>query len=646
MKTSFMHLAMIFILIVLAAACGKGGADEKALTRVYNDYHKAIRGGDTGALKEFISSPKQKELLGEGAEMKLQMIKEFLPTDIEVTGSSTSGGTARLEVKGKKQGQEMTGTVNFVKEDGRWKIEKEEWEMSFDTPGMADESLLFMKDPAKPPQVHLVLAGHQGEVTDLAFTPDGQYLVSASYGDYSIRVWDTRTGEEMSYAGTKDRVRSMALSRDGDRVITADADNNIISLPLDFGTLGAPETLSRNVGDAAALSPDGKFIAVTGWQLPVQLWDPETRQLIKTICDKTDRRVLTFSASGEILAGGGSGNNYSIWSAGKWKERRYKIGKIDPAGEMTAIDISGDENYLATGHNESSIVIFSLKERRELHNFFVRDAATHDVKFSPDSKILATAHQDKKIYLWDVETAGMLAVLARHTDVVRSLAFSPDGTALASGGEDRKILIWRTGPPAAPVQAVPGTGNEDVSFPDTAGVETADMQGERNLLKNPDAGRGAPSWETKGEVSIDSGDPGNHLFVTRYSGMFWQDVPIGESTGRYVLLVAWASSERVNPGDDQTGYPYLYGYFLDRADKNKINAYLKGQQMMLSPNSADEWGLIYGIFQVPENTGSVRLFLQQADGRSAQDGSAARFDEPGVFLFDSEAEALQFVNKY
>jgi WD40 repeat protein len=646
MKTSFMHLAMIFMLIVLAAACGKGGADEKALTRVYSDYHKAIREGDTRALKEFVNSEKQKEITGEGAAVKLQVIKEFLPTEIEVTGASTSGSTARLEVKGKKQGQEMTGTVNFVKEDGQWKIDKEEWQMSFETPGMTDEALPFMKAPTKPPQVHLVLAGHQGEVTDLAFTPDSRYLVSASYGDYSNRVWDTRTGQEISYAGTADRVRCMALSRDGRQVITADADNNIISLPLDFGTLGTPETLFRNVGDAAAVSPDGKFIAVTGWRLPVQLWDPETKQLIETICDKTDRRVLTFSVSGKILAGGGNGNNYSIWSAGKWKERRYKIGKIDADSEMTAMDISGDENYLATGHNESSIVIFSLKERRELHNFFVRDAATHDVKFSPDSKILATAHQDKKIYLWDVETAGMLAVLAQHTDVVRSLAFSPDGTALASGGEDRKIFIWRTGPPAAPVPAAPDTRDEDISFPGTTGVETVDLQGQQNLVKNPDAGRAAPSWETKGEVSIDTGDPGNHLFIIRYGGMFRQDVPIGESTGRYVLLIAWASSERVNPGDDQTGYPYLYGYFLDSADKNKINAYLKGEQMLLSPNTADEWGLIYGIFQVPENTGSVRFFLQQADGRSPQDGSAARFDQPGVFLFDSEAEAIQFVDKY
>ncbi|NIM17127.1 MAG: hypothetical protein GTO45_34425 [Candidatus Aminicenantes bacterium] len=646
MKTSFMHLAMILMLIILAAACGKRGADEKALTRVYSDYHEAIQEGDIQALKELVSSEKQKELLGEVAAVKLQMIKEFLPTDIEVTGASTSGSTARLEVKGKKQGQGMTGTVKFVKEDSQWKIDKEEWQMSFGTPGMTGEAMPFMKDPTKPPQVHQVLAGHQGEVTGLAFTPDSQYLVSASYGDYSVRVWDTRTGEEISAARTPDRVRSMALSRDGQQVITADADNNIISLPLEYGTIGEPETLCRNVGDAAAVSPDGKFIAVTGWQLPVQLWDLEAKQLIETISDKTDRRVLTFSVSGKFLAGGGSGNNYSIWSAGKWKESRFKIGKIDAASEMTAIDISRDENYLATGHNDSSIVIFALKKRRELHNYFVRDAATHDVKFSPDSKILATAHQDKKIYLWDVETARVLAVLAQHTDVVRSLAFSPDGTALASGGEDRKIFIWRTGPPAAPVPAAPAARDQDIPFPGTTGVETVEVQGEQNLVKNPDAGRAAPSWETKGEVSIETDDQGNHLFVIRYSGMFWQDVPIGESTGRYVLLIAWASSERVNPGDDRTGYPYVYGYFLDRADKNKINAYLKGEQMLLSPNFTDEWGLIYGIFQVPENTGAVRFFMQQADGRSPQDGSAARFDEPGVFLFDSEAEAIQFVDKY
>jgi hypothetical protein len=55
---------------------------------------------------------------------------------------------------------------------------------------------------------------------------------------------------------------------------------------------------------------------------------------------------------------------------------------------------------------------------------------------------------------------------------------------------------------------------------------------------------------------------------------------------------------------------------------------------------------VWGVFQVPEDTGAIRLFMQQAEGRTAQNGSSARFDEPGVFLFDTEEEARAFVKIY
>ncbi|MCK4762380.1 MAG: hypothetical protein KAW12_09305 [Candidatus Aminicenantes bacterium] len=97
---------------------------------------------------------------------------------------------------------------------------------------------------------------------------------------------------------------------------------------------------------------------------------------------------------------------------------------------------------------------------------------------------------------------------------------------------------------------------------------------------------------------------------------------------------------------DQTGLPYLYGYMLNRQNKNRIDAYLQGDSMKHSLKQPDKWGLIHGVFQVPETGGGIRLFLQQADGKYAQNDSAARFDEPGIYLFDSKEEAEEFVKNY
>jgi WD40 repeat protein len=297
-------------------------------------------------------------------------------------------------------------------------------------------------------------------------------------------------------------------------------------------------------------------------------------------------------------------------------------------------------------------VIFDLKKRRELHNFYVRDAATLDVKFSPDNTLLATAQYDKNIYLWEVKTAKRLGVLKKHTDAVKSLAFSWDGSMLASGGEDRKIIIWKSGAPQMPVTGKPVPGPGDATGQKTPGAtgpgeQMVKIDGHLNLIKYPDARQFTRHWNTKGEVSLekDAEEEDNYNFVIRYKGMVWQDVLIN-AEGRFVLLISWASSERVNPDGDQTGYPYLYGYLLNKSDRNRINAYLQGQQILLKTGIANEWGIIYGIFQVPPETGGIRLFLQQADGRLPQSGSAARFDEPGIFLFDTREQAEAFAKNY
>ena len=173
---------------------------------------------------------------------------------------------------------------------------------------------------------------------------------------------------------------------------------------------------------------------------------------------------------------------------------------------------------------------------------------------------------------------------------------------------------------------------------------TADAQTE-NLLQNPKADLEAQHWRAFGQAAVEEVD-GNRRFVVRNGGYFVQDVELPEgAAGQYAVFVGVGASDRINSDGAITGLPYLYGYMLTpgEPEAGRVLAYLQGHRMLCSATFVGEWAKMWGVFRVPEGTGRIRFFLNQASRRGVpQNGSAARFDDLGLYLFPTRAEAAHF----
>lgn len=259
------------------------------------------------------------------------------------------------------------------------------------------------------------LQGHTRSIFELAWSPDGSMIGSASQ-DGTLKLWDAESGKQFFSSkppkhvenldglygprkGTDShRVYGLAWSPDGSKVACSERGALVRAWqvrPSELLWASSPGVFASDLD----WSPDGQLIAAACYDGSVRLIEAASGRVLPHVLNHP-RTVMSvaWNPQGKLLATSWWDNRIFLWDSTHWKiSRRLE------------------------GHAKEVL----------------------EIAWSPSGDLLASACNDNTVGLWNPYTGRLITILEGHTEPVKRVSFSFDGGFLASQSDDC-VRLWRT----------------------------------------------------------------------------------------------------------------------------------------------------------------------------------------------------------
>ncbi|CAL5870002.1 uncharacterized protein PFLUO_LOCUS4235 [Penicillium psychrofluorescens] len=189
----------------------------------------------------------------------------------------------------------------------------------------------------------------------------------------------------------------------------------------------------------------GQRAASAGFEGDIKIWSCQegnwsADSVITANLTAADAWAIALSQDGQYLAGATQDGHIKVWDL---NAEGTQIRDHETKGSFgTCIDLSSDGRFIASGHENGAVYIFSTETGRMPFSLSGLVKPVRAVSFSPGGKLLAAAGDSKVIVLYDTSSGEQVANLSGHSAWIMSLAWSHTGEYLLSGSFDGKVKVW------------------------------------------------------------------------------------------------------------------------------------------------------------------------------------------------------------
>lgn len=297
-----------------------------------------------------------------------------------------------------------------------------------------------------------------GKAWDVAVAPSGKWFVTATSEGVAQR-WDTDTfepiGTEMRHQGP---VHAVACRQDG-AILTASLDGNARLWDAETGQMIANLLPHQGALWSVCFSNNGTAMLSASDDGTAKVWISSARSPRDRLLLKTNRwmTAVAFQPGGELVAAGGHDGKVGIWNSNTGS-RVCEVG--DPQtqrpdggealGNIISLVFAASGDHLLTGTQEGTARIWRLPSGESTGLRVEINQPLRSMAYHPNGKMFVTPGQNGSVTLWDACNGAKINEFAypktghndSGTQAVWALAIDRAGTRIAAGYEDGTMRIW------------------------------------------------------------------------------------------------------------------------------------------------------------------------------------------------------------